>query len=424
MEDNSWPKVQLQEVCEHITVGHVGPMAHQYTATGIPFLRSQNVRPFRFDPTEIKYIFPDFHTALRKSALRPNDVVVTRSGANTGQCCIIPPQLKDANCADLVILRPSERINPWFLMYVLNSDWGRATIAGGVVGAAQHHFNIGTARQFAIALPPLSVQRRIAGILSAYDDLIENNQRRIKILEEMARSLYREWFVHFRFPGHEKVKMVLSPLGPIPQGWEVKPLNDVVEDIIDYRGRTPTKLKGEWASEGILALSALNVKGGRLVNLEKSKLVSEELYGRWMKTPLKSGDILMTSEAPLGELFFLCKEERYCLSQRLYSIRANHRVMAPVILYLCLESEQTQHELSSRASGATVSGIRQAELRKVPILVPGADVQMRAEPFLQRLAEQICTLDIQIQNLRRTRDLLLPRLLSGQIELKSMDAVA
>src|SRR4029077_4964272 len=119
--------------------------------------------------------------------------------------------------------------------------------------------------------------------------------------------------------------------------------------------------------EGIPALSALNVEGGRLANLGKSKLVREELYGRWMKNPLKRGDILMTSEAPLGELFFLCKEARYCLSQRLYSIRASHRVIAPVILYLCLESEETQHELSSRASGATVSGIRQSELRKIPI---------------------------------------------------------
>ena len=106
-----WPSVRLEEVCEHITVGHVGPMVDEYAEAGIPFLRSQNVRPFRFDPIELKFISPTFHAKLKKSALRPKDVVVTRSGANTGQCCIIPPQLTDANCSDLVIIRPSERIN-------------------------------------------------------------------------------------------------------------------------------------------------------------------------------------------------------------------------------------------------------------------------------------------------------------------------
>ena len=79
------------------------------------------------------------------------------------------------------------------------------------------------------SLPPLPVQRRIAGILSAYDELIENSQRRIRILEAMARALYREWFVHFRFPGHEKLPRVASPLGDIPQGWEVKKLSEVLE---------------------------------------------------------------------------------------------------------------------------------------------------------------------------------------------------
>jgi type I restriction enzyme S subunit len=288
----------------------------------------------------------------------------------------------------------------------------------GRIGLSDYKGHHPIFRQAHIPVPPMPVQRRIAGILSAYDELMENSQRRIRILETIARALYREWFVHFRFPGHETHPRVASPLGDIPQGWEVKPLDDVVEDIVDYRGKTPTKLGGDWSDEGIIALSALNVKGGRLVNLEKSKRVDEDLYSRWMKNPLREGDILMTSEAPLGELFFLCKHERYCLSQRLFSIRANREVIAPVVLYLSLESEQTQHELQSRASGATVSGIRQSELRKVPIVVPSPVIQQHAEPILQRLAEQIHTLDAQIQNLRRTRDLLLPRLLSGQVALE------
>ncbi len=304
--------------------------------------------------------------------------------------------------------------HPKFISYFLGGLHFNTQNAAAAVPGVNRNF----LHMIPVRVPPLPVQRRIAGILSAYDELMENSQRRIRLLEAMARALYREWFVHFRFPGHEKHPRVASPLGDIPQGWEVKPLNDVVDDIVDYRGKTPTKLGGEWADDGILALSALNVKGGRLVNLEKSKRVGEELYARWMKNPLRRGDILMTSEAPLGELYFLCKEERYCLSQRLFSLRANRKVIAPVILYLCMESEQTQHELRSRASGATVSGIRQSELRNIAIVVPSRSVQERAEPILKSLAEQKFTLDAQLQNLRRTRDLLLPRLLSGRVNLK------
>ena len=284
-------------------------------------------------------------------------------------------------------------------------------------GAAQPFISQTDAQNVEIELPPLAMQRRIASILSAYDELMENCERRIRVLEQTARVLYREWFVEFRFFCHEKVPRIDSALGPIPKSWEVRTLNEVVDDIVDYRGKTPAKLDGNWSNEGVLALSALNVKGGRLVNLEKSRRVNEELYSRWMKNPLRSGDILMTSEAPLGELFFCWKQQRFCLSQRLFSLRANSRIIAPIILYLFMESEQTQQELRSRASGATVSGIRQSELRNVPVLVPPRSVQGRAEPILRKLADLKGTLDESLAKLRDMRDLLLPRLLSGQVAL-------
>lgn len=408
-------KTRLKDVCERITVGHVGPMADKYIADGVPFLRSQNITPFRLNLDDIKFVPSDFHEKLHKSALRPGDVAVVRTGY-PGTACVIPDTFDELNCADLVVITPTKELNPYYLAAIFNSAWGMASVAGNLVGVAQQHFNIGAARELEVLLPPRTAQDRIAGILSAYDELMENSQRRIRILEAMARSLYRKWFIQFRFPGHEKLPRVASPLGEIPQGWDVKLLNDVVHDIVDYRGKTPAKLNGEWSDEGILALSALNVKGGRLVNLDKSRYVSEDLYSRWMKNPLRRGDILMTSEAPLGELFFLCEERQYCLSQRLFSIRANPHVIAPVILYLCMESEQTQHELRSRASGSTVSGIRQSELRNVPIVVPPRPIQERARPVLLKLAELKAILDNSLDNLRRTRDLLLPRLMNGEIQ--------
>jgi type I restriction enzyme S subunit len=210
-------------------------MADQYVESGIPFLRSQNVLPFRLDDSNLKFITPNFHAKLRKSALSPGDVVVVRTGY-PGTACVIPERLPVANCADLVVIRPSEEIDGHFLACIFNSAWGRSTVAGSLVGVAQQHFNIGVVKEMEIVLPSIDRQRQIASILSTYDDLIENNTRRIKILEEMAQRIYREWFVHFRFPGHEKVRMVESELGPIPEGWAVVTFDNIC-DILS--GGTP-----------------------------------------------------------------------------------------------------------------------------------------------------------------------------------------
>jgi type I restriction enzyme, S subunit len=379
-----------------------------------PFFQTGDIKAANFHLTEYKQTYSE--EGLAQSKLwKPGTLCITIA-SNIAESAILGIE----GCfPDSVVgfVADPDKADVRFVKYYM--DTLKLQMQSVSRGTTQDNLSLDKLLSFDFRVPPLPVQRRIAGILSAYDELMENSQQRIRILEAMARALYREWFVHFRAPGMESNRRINSPLGPIPQGWEVKPLNDVVDDIVDYRGKTPTKLNGEWFDEGILALSALNVKGGRLVNLEKSRRVNEDLYSRWMKNPLRRSDILMTSEAPLGELFFLCKEERYCLSQRLFSIRANRRVIAPVILYLCMESEQTQHELRSRASGATVSGIRQSELRNIPVVVPSRPIQERAEPILQKLAELKATLDDSLANLRRTRDLLLPRLLSGQVALSN-----
>ncbi len=232
----NWQEVHLEAVCQKITVGHVGPMADQYEQGGIPFLRSQNIAPFRLDLNDVKFINADFHAELSKSALFPGDVVVVRTGY-PGTAAVIPNSLRVANCADLVIIRPSKDIDAWFLACIFNSVWGKGAVAGNLVGVAQQHFNVGAAKKLNVFLPPIDTQRRIASILSAYDDLIENNTRRIAILEEMARRLYEEWFVNFRFPGHETARE--TELGVVPEGWDVDSFTAIAQVL---SGGTPKKL--------------------------------------------------------------------------------------------------------------------------------------------------------------------------------------
>jgi len=145
-----------------------------------------------------------------------------------------------------VIARPLETLNPYFLAVLLNSWWGIATVSGLLVGVAQQHFNVTVAKELRIRVPDRNEQDKIVSIICAYNDLIENNLRRIKILEEMAQALYREWFVKFRFPGHENVRMVDSPLRKIPEGWEVIKVRDLLKKI----ERKPRIKKRDYKSFG------------------------------------------------------------------------------------------------------------------------------------------------------------------------------
>ena len=140
--------------------------------------------------------------------------------------------------------------------------------------------------------------------------------------------------------------------------------------IIDHRGITPKKFGGSWDRVGIPALSAKNIKNGQIINQAGIRYISQKLYDRWMPEKLERGDIILTSEAPLGEIYFLNKQTDYCLSQRLFALRSRPDVLDFQYLYYYLKSSMGQHELMRRISGTAAQGIRQAELRKIEISAP------------------------------------------------------
>ncbi len=230
---NETRQVKLKEICE-ITVGHVGPMAKEYVESGIPFLRSQNVLPFKLNVSNIKYISCEFHKKLKKSALYPGNTCCCTNWLSWYSLCHTKKSA-EANCSDLVIIKPHKDVSSSYLAYIFNSTWGIDSVKGNLVGVAQQHFNVSSAKELEITLPSIEIQNRIVSILSAYDDLIEVNDRRIRLLEEMAQLIYREWFVNFRFPGHENVKMVESEMRQTPEMWDVKKISDI---SIIYRGKS------------------------------------------------------------------------------------------------------------------------------------------------------------------------------------------
>jgi len=263
-------------------------------------------------------------------------------------------------------------------------------------------------------------QKAIANILSSFDEKIALLKAQNETLEQMAQGVFREWFVKFNYP-NVTGKMVESELGVIPEGWRVDTIDNLVELIIDYRGKTPKKLGMDWSEKGIPALSAKTIKNGKIVRRDAMNLGSEELYHLWMKDELMPKDILLTSEAPLGEMYYLIDDKKYILSQRLFALRANDKISSEY-LYYYLFSRQGQNLLNARASGSTVQGIRQSELRKVEVLIPDSKTLEKASALFERVFQKINLNENQIQTLQKTRDTLLPKLMSGDVRVKGFGA--
>jgi len=192
-----WVDRQLASLCTEITVGHVGSMKTEYKESGIPFLRSQNIRPFEVSMDNSMFIDEAFHRTLKKSQLRPGDLAIVRTGY-PGTAAVIPPELPDSNCSDLVIVRPGEEIDPHFLAAFFNSAFGKQLVLGKIVGAAQKHFNITAAKEVVLHVPPMSEQ---LAIVVKSDELREETQRltslyerKLAALEELKKSLLHQAF--------------------------------------------------------------------------------------------------------------------------------------------------------------------------------------------------------------------------------------
>jgi len=169
----------------------------------------------------------------------------------------------------------------------------------------------------------------------------------------------------------------------------ILPLSECIEKVLDCRGQTPKKLDGCWSNSGIKALSAKNIKDGTIVNENSIKFVSEELYRKWMKDEVRQGDILLTSEGPLGECLLWDSGEKIVLSQRLFGIRPKRKIVISKYLYYYFRSPFYQHELLSRATGTTVKGIRQSELLKTKVLIPPLNQQKQIASILSSLDDKI-----------------------------------
>jgi type I restriction enzyme S subunit len=311
---------------------------------------------------------------------------------------------------EFFVLRARNGISdPGYVYYFSQSRDLRSAAEKSMSGASgRQRAVISSLSEFECEFPPLSIQQRIAGILSAYDELIENSQRRIKILESMARGLYREWFVHFRFPGHESVPRVPSTMGEIPEGWEVKSVPDCV--YIIPRVSVPRDGEKPFVPMGCLSNDSMHI-----TNIESRAGNSGAKF--------QNGDTLFARITPClengktGFVQFLPDPQSVAFGSTEFIVLRS-RTLTPEFVYLLARSDEFRGVAIKSMSGATGrQRVQEKCLEDLRMTQPPRELLDRFATIVSPSFKLAYELHLQSQNLRRTRNLLLPRLLSGQIDV-------
>jgi type I restriction enzyme, S subunit len=363
-----------------------------------PFFQTGDIKAANFRVTEYSQTYNE--KGLQQSKLwKPGTLCITIA-AHIGDSAIlgIPGCFPDS----IVGFVPhADKADVRFIKYYI--DTLKVSMEGVSHGATQDNLSLDKLLTFDFLVPPLPVQRRIAGILSAYDELIENSQRRIRLLEDMARALYREWFVHFRFPGYESVPRLPSALGDIPQGWEVKKLGDIA-DV------NRAQINARSAPEELHYIDISSVSPGRIDSTTTYAFV--DAPGRARRI-VQHGDILWSCVRPNRRSHALVMHpDPDTIASTGFAVLTPSKVPYP-FLYFATTSDEFVKFLENSATGAAYPAVSAKTFEEADLLVPPSNMLEAFAKSAIPMAEEIHTLHLQIQNLRRTRDLLLPRLLSG-----------
>ena len=384
-----------------------------YSEAGVPVIRGTNLpADSRFSFEDFVYVSEEKADELRANNAHPGDLIFTQRGT-IGQVGLIPldspiPRFVISQSQMKLTVDP-EQAAPEFLYYFFSAADTVQRIQNLAFAAGVPHINLDILRKFETPVPPLPVQRRIAGILSAYDELIENSQRRIRILETMARALYREWFVHFRFPGHENHPRVASPLGEIPRGWEVKSIQQFGTVIT---GKTPSKTNADFYGNDVPFVKTPDMHGNMFILGTSDCLSTAGAESQANKT-LPAGSICVSCIGTIGVVSITTVDCQ--TNQQINSVVLANPAVREFLFLRLQAAKQTLENLG--ANGATMGNVNKGKFEAMEIVCPSGDLLAHYHRLVEPMFLEILSLCRQIQNLRRTRDLLLPRLVSGQVEL-------
>lgn len=384
----TWPRVPISSAYAGLYDGpHATPKP---SIEGPIFLGIGNItEDGHLDLSNVRHIAEqDFPKWTRRVEPRPGDIVFVYEAA-LNRYAIIPDGFRGCLGRRLALIRPDPEmaLGQFLFYYFFSEDWRRTIAKNTLSGATVDRIPLTTFPTFELDLPSLETQEKIVAILTAYDDLIENNTRRIGILEEMARSMYREWFVNFRFPGHHNVEMVDSPIGPVPKRWSVKRLGDEVE--LAY-GK---------------ALKAVEREDGPVPVYGSSGVVGHHSAGL-----VDGPGVIVGRKGNVGSVHWSDYD--------FYPIDTVFYVRTAISLFYVYFNFKTQNFLNNDAA---VPGLNRNQAYSLSLLVPDEDTLAAFDDWMQPVFAQVRNLREKNAVLRRTRDLLLPKLISGKLEVSDLD---
>ena len=385
---SSWRNITIDDLGQIIT-GYTPPIKKtEYFGNEYPFITPTDITMgSRIVQTE-RFLSQKGYE-YRKNRLLPPDTVCVTCIGSLGKICMTTVPSATNQQINSIVVNPS-KYDPYFVYYLLRTKTAvLQSIAGGV---ATPIVRKSTFAGINVCVPPLPTQHKIAAILRPYDKLIENNTRRIQILEEMAEIIYRQWFVEFQFPGHENVPMVESELGMIPQGWEVKKVKEIVKRL--KAGHT---------------YHQADVKDtGKVIVIDQSR---ENFLGFHGNEP----DHNASPKAPI-----IIFGDHTCKMQLMITPFS----LGPNVVPFTAKDEMPVSYLFLSVSNlveTTEYKRHWTELNIKEVVVADSETTERFSDFVIPLFQQIAMLKQKNHNLRQTRDLLLPKLISGELDVSELD---
>lgn len=451
----------LGELCHEITVGFVGTMTNEYIENGIPFLRSKNIEEYDVKWDDMKYVSSAFHKKLSKSVLKPGDVAIVRTG-KPGTTCVIPNDLREANCSDIVIARVNnELLCPYYLSYFMNA-MAHGQVNAHIVGAVQQHFNVSSAKKLEIPLPSRVKQTKIVQVLKTLDDKLKLNRQINQTLEQMAQTLFKSWFVDFDpvvdnaldagffeqdlgfseellhrvevrkavrksdnfkplsedirrlFPNafEECAEPALGLGGWVPKGWKGQPIKTHCVKI--QNGGTPSRSNSDyWDGGNIPWLTSGEVRQSIVTNVENTitDLGLQNSSAKWVSS---YSTLVALYGATAGEV-----------SINVDPLTTNQAVCAliPKESYCWFNYLQVRNktiEMQNQAVGSAQQNISKRLVENLIVISPLPYIveifNQRVEPlFLKSIFNQKMAME-----LTKLRDTLLPKLISGELSLSDI----
>lgn len=381
------------------------------TESGVRLITAKVIKDGRINDSSFEYIAEeDYDAWMRRGLPCQNDILITTE-APLGEVAMLRTAERVALAQRVILLRarPSE-ISQQFLFQALKSPSVQAELQSRATGTTVLGIKQSELWNVRVPCPPMQTQERIADVLSSYEDLIENNTKRIKILEEMARSLYREWFVNFRFPGHEKAKFINSKFGKVPEGWATKR----IDEIASVNARS---IRRDEVPDFVDYVDIASVSPGVVEKMDR--FTFEAAPGRARRL-VQAGDTIWSTVRPNRRSYaFLASPPPTMVVSTGFAVLSPQAV-PPSFLYFAVTTDEFVAYIMNRTRGAAYPACTGRDFEEAPILVANDAMMARFESVAGPILEGTDLLRQKNNNLRATRDLLLPRLISGEIDVSSL----